>query len=416
MRKGRTRRKRIIATAVVLAVALVFSVSITAYAINSRAVLIRDNEEEYTYNTTKTDVYDILRAKAITLGNDDYLDLSGFRPEEDYCVIRIYRAKNVWLEDDGVRRQYVCAGWVGRLLELNGIVLGERDKINCDLYDLLAPDMEITIHRAFDVEVRDYGHTYNLTLTEGTVAQALELSGVTLEGMDYVEPGLSTPLQPGLTIHVSRVSYRERTAIAEIDFEVDSSKSNKVDLGVVKIEQKGEKGEKKTVYNDKYVNGQRVDSIVMTEEIRKEPVKEIRVIGTRVARLTPGATPISRLSPPSSLKLKNGVPTHYSRAVSGLAKAYSGGKGTASGLRPIMPGHIAVNPRQFPYGSQLWIVSNDGKYVYGYAIAADTGGFVKTNSCMVDLYMPNNGMARQWGARGVTVYVLDEPRVYTPYG
>jgi hypothetical protein len=39
---------------------------------------------------------------------------------------------------------------------------------------------------------------------------------------------------------------------------------------------------------------------------------------------------------------------------------------------------------------------------------------VKTKSCTVDLYMANTAMARQWGARGVTIYVLDEPRMRTP--
>lgn len=42
-----------------------------------------------------------------------------------------------------------------------------------------------------------------------------------------------------------------------------------------------------------------------------------------------------------------------------------------------MPGHIAVNPKQFPYGTELYIVSLDGKFVYGYCMAADTGGFAR---------------------------------------
>lgn len=102
---------------------------------------------------------------------------------------------------------------------------------------------------------------------------------------------------------------------------------------------------------------------------------------------------------------QNGVPTKYKKIVDGKAAAYSGGWGTASGRKP-MPGHIAVDPKQFPYGTEMWIVSSDGKYVYGYAIAADTGGFVQQKTFTVDLYMHSYEEACRWGARQVRIYVL----------
>ena len=406
-------RKRIIATALVLAALLIFSASITAYAINSRAVLISDDDTQITVNTTKTDLYDILRSKDITLANDDYLDDSSFATEGD-CVIRIYRAKNVTLIDEGVPKYVTCAGDVARLLEQNDVAMGERDKLNYDLRDKLFDYMEVIISRAFDVMVQDYGQDYSLTLTEGNVSQALELAGVTLEGEDFAEPAGDVSLTPGLTIRVSRVSYREREKTASIDFETESRKDGKLNLGMVKIEQKGEKGEKRSRYLDKYINGERVDSTVLEETVLKEPVKEIKIVGTKVARLQPGLTPISKLKPPSSVNIVNGVPTNYKSVVVGTAKAYHGGRSTATGLKP-QPGYIAVDPKQFPYGTKLWVVSNDGKYIYGYAVAADTGGFVKTKGCTIDLYMPNESMCYQWGHRGVTIYVLDEPRMKVPY-
>jgi uncharacterized protein YabE (DUF348 family)/3D (Asp-Asp-Asp) domain-containing protein len=414
-RQARPHRKRIAATAVALTVLIVFSASVTAYAMNSRTVLISDDGGQITWTTTKTDAFEILRAKDITLENDDCLDLSSFSAEGD-CVIRIYRAKRVYLIDDGQTRQVLCAGTVDRLLECYGVTLGERDKLSHRRSEFLADGMEVVVSRAFDVLVRDYGSDCTLTLTEGTVAQALEEAGVVLEAEDFIDHAMEDKLFPGMTIHVSRVEYRERTFSAAIDFEIVENKSKSLELGVVRVDQKGAKGQKETLYLDKYTNGERVDSTVLRETILQEPVREIRIIGTKVARLTPGLTPISRLTPPDSLEIVNGYPTHYKTVVTGLAKAYSGGWGTASGLKPPVPGYVAVDPKQFPYGTKLWIVSNDGRYVYGYAIAADTGGFVATNSCMIDLYMPNTEMARQWGARGVSVYVLDEPRMQTPYG
>ena len=71
-----------------------------------------------------------------------------------------------------------------------------------------------------------------------------------------------------------------------------------------------------------------------------------------------------------------------------------------------MPGHIAVDPEEYPYGTELYIVSADGSYVYGYCIAADTGGFVEMGNTDVDLYLNNEDMCYNWGNRDIIIYVL----------
>lgn len=116
--------------------------------------------------------------------------------------------------------------------------------------------------------------------------------------------------------------------------------------------------------------------------------------------------PISELTPSDTLKLdENGIPTEYKAAYNAKATAYNGGYLTASGKTP-MPGRIAVDPRQFPYGTELYIVSADGAYVYGYCVAEDTGGFVHMGHTNVDVYMDNTEMCWDWGNRDVVIYVL----------
>jgi len=414
-KKSKPHRKQVYAAAAALAAVLIFSATLTAYAVSARTVLILDDDTQTSLTTTKSDVYDIFRAANVSIGNDDYVDLTNFSTDGD-CVIRVYRAKHLWLEDENGPRQVLGAGWVGRLLEEQGVTLGERDKLSHDPNERLEEGMRLVVKRAFDVEVRDFGNEYSLTLTEGTVAGALELCGLTLQGEDFVEPLLTEELTPGMTIKVSRVEWKERHATLAIDYEKEITKSDQLNLGTEKIEQKGEKGEKETVFSDKYINGARVDSLVLRETILRQPVKEIKIVGTKVQKLAAGAKPISIIEPPDSLVIVDGRPTHYLKAYTGVSKCYFGDPGVASGLGKPIPGYVAVNPKQFPYGTKLWIVSNDGQFVYGYSIAADTGGFVATNGCMVDLYMPSMAMCEQWGKRDVTVYVLDEPRMKTPYG
>ena len=78
---------------------------------------------------------------------------------------------------------------------------------------------------------------------------------------------------------------------------------------------------------------------------------------------------------------------------------------TASGTVAEV-GKVAVDPKVIPLGSKLYIVSQDGQYVYGYCSAEDTGGLIKGNK--VDLYFSTWDECIQFGYRPVTIYVVEE--------
>ena len=102
-----------------------------------------------------------------------------------------------------------------------------------------------------------------------------------------------------------------------------------------------------------------------------------------------------------------GVPLHYSYMITGKATAYTDDIITSTGTRPEQ-GTVAVNPANIPYGTRLYIVSDDGLYVYGYAVAEDTGGFIYfRNGATVDLFMYNDEDVDEWGWRTANIYVLD---------
>ena len=52
----------------------------------------------------------------------------------------------------------------------------------------------------------------------------------------------------------------------------------------------------------------------------------------------------------------------------------------------------------------MYIVSNDGQYVYGYCVAEDTGGLIK--GYKIDLYFDTVDECWEFGVRTCTVYVL----------
>lgn len=103
----------------------------------------------------------------------------------------------------------------------------------------------------------------------------------------------------------------------------------------------------------------------------------------------------------------NGVPVNYARILTGVATAYSIGSVTSTGTAPAY-GTVAVDPKIIPYGSLLYIVSDDGSYTYGPARAEDTGGFIYwDNAPIADLYFYSESECIRFGRRNVTVYVLD---------
>jgi len=72
-----------------------------------------------------------------------------------------------------------------------------------------------------------------------------------------------------------------------------------------------------------------------------------------------------------------------------------------------LPRIVAVDPSVIPYGTRLYIVSTDGKRVYGEAVAGDTGGAMLSGKVLVDLFYENESDCYAFGRREVNVYILD---------
>jgi 3D (Asp-Asp-Asp) domain-containing protein len=116
---------------------------------------------------------------------------------------------------------------------------------------------------------------------------------------------------------------------------------------------------------------------------------------------------ISTLVPDIDIPLdENGLPINYTSVTRVQATAYTyTGNRCSTGVNP-QPGYIAVNPKVIPYGTKMYIVSADGKYTYGYAVAADTGGFIKSRPTNVDLFLTTEAACRAFGRRDIYIYFI----------
>ncbi len=221
-------------------------------------------------------------------------------------------------------------------------------------------------------------------------------------------------------IHKPQVMTTKHITVNEtIKFSYKTVKSKELYKGESKVS-KGQNGEKEVVYCVTVVNGIEMSREVEKETIIKEAVPQIETVGTKlhssVAVMTSDdVRAISTLKPDKPIELdKKGQPVEYKKVISGKSSAYCGccdSNSTAYfGKNSARPGYVAVNPKQIPYGTKLYIVSADGKTVYGYAIAADTGGFAYNGSGrIVDLRLPTGSKCKcgsQWGIKKVNVYIL----------
>ena len=397
--------------ALIMAFAVLCAGTAFAAAPSSYVVDIFDGSEITRVETSKNDAYEIVEQAEIILSDKDKLSLEAFIPGED-SEITIYRAASVTFVDlNGVSTSIVLAGTVSDLLQELAVTVEEGQLVSVPTDTVLYDGLVVKLTNAYHVTVTADGVTTALLIGEGTVADALQQANVSLGENDEVQPAVSEALFDNLEITVYRVTYAQRTVNEKIAFVKKTVKSSSMYEGQSEITQAGQNGEKTVTYRDKIVDGVYASSEVLSETVLTESVPQITTVGTKqkavaVASLRNGGTPISELMQPAYLKIENGAPKEYKQIITGKAAAYTAAPGskTASG-RTVKPGYIAVNPKQIPYGSELWIVSTDG-IVYGYAIAADTGGFVKKGKFTVDLFMNTESECRQWGSRDVVIYVL----------
>lgn len=405
-----SRRFRILSA--VVAVLFVCSVTITAFATsNAVEVTVVDGEKSVSISAATGSPREIVKKAGFFISANDYLDLSAYDAKEGGTIV-IERAKVVRVEDNGLISYFVgYEETIGDVFEKEGIELSAQDEIGVNTSNDIYDGMKVFIKRAFTVNIEADGETHKAYIAEGTVADALEKAGVELGDDDTVYPALDAKLTGFTEIKVSRVTYETSEQTEDVDYATEVIYSDEMKLGDTEIVTPGVEGEKTVTYNEKYIDGELVEKTVTSEEITKKPVNEIKKIGTKPAETLAAyrntGSPISKLDAPKDLELdENGLPVNYTKRVEAKATAYTGDPATSTGRKP-MPGHIAVDPEEYPYGTELYIVSADGSYVYGYCVAADTGGFVEMGNTDVDLYLDNEDMCYNWGNRDIVIYVLN---------
>lgn len=323
-----------------------------------------------------------------------------FNEEENTLTIR--RGLTAEVAADGTTRtvKLYYGDTVAEAVEDSGFTLGENDVLSVDADTILREDAEVSITRYYHVTLAHDGEEQTLLVKEGDVVSALEAANLTLGKEDYTDVPLDQALTEGLVVTVSRVTYEETQETEAVAYSTKEEKTDSLYEGETKVKTEGVEGERTIVYRNKMVNGKVVETEEISNEVTTEPVDKVVLVGTKKK-----PSGYASISSDGTLIDHNGNRVSYKKAFTGRCTAYTGGGWTATG-RPAQYGNIAVNPDVIPYGSKLYICSPDGSVVYGYAIAADTGGFASKGYIMADLYFDTYEECANFGVRNMTIYVL----------
>ena len=271
---------------------------------------------------------------------------------------------------------------------------------------------EVEIAYAFPVYITKGNETREIEFTGGTVAEALKAAGYEPDSHDFIEPSADTVITETAYIDYTDIEYVNGSYTETVPHNVETVYSASKAAGTSTL-QEGTDGVKQVNYTEKLVNGVLQEKTVTSEEILKTAVDGKKIIGTKkvsasAVKTSASVKCVSTLTPSSPIELdKNGAPVSYKSKMTARATAYTyTGNNCATGVAP-KPGYIAVNPKVIPYGTNMYIKTADGSVIYGYAVAADTGGFVKNHPTGVDLFMSTESACRSFGVRNVEIYILE---------
>ncbi len=291
------------------------------------------------------------------------------------------------------------------VLDQAGFQLDEDDTYTTQPGDGVS---EITVQRSQLITVNNCGEQLQVSSYGETLEVLLNRLGIPSYGEYTVSLPLDTETYDGMEVSVDCVVKTQQTYTVDIPYETIECYDPTLPEGQRQLLVSGVTGQMRKTADVVYVNSQETNHTVLEETVVQQPVNEIIAVGTGT-----GAEENTESRAPAIgdgvIVTADGEVLTFSRKEQFKATAYThtdaGCNMTTATGTTVRVGTIAVDPKVIPYGTRMFIVTNDGSYIYGIGTAEDCGGAIKGNR--LDLYFPTDAECRAFGVRGCTVYFLD---------
>lgn len=306
----------------------------------------------------------VLREAGIVLSSQDKL-LDGveelplnqeFQTHRRIQHWRVQRAVSFTLKEGSQTTQLTSsAATVGEALWEHGVAVQAGDHLEPGASTPLKAGMEVYLERGRPIVVTTPQSQIELITAAGTVAEAIQDAGLSLQNLDYTIPSDQEPVP--LDGKIQLVHVREEVLIEQtpIPFETTYQPVATLEIDHQTVLEPGQYGIEAKRIRVRYENNQEVSRQVEETWLAQPPQNQVIGYGTQLVM--------------RSIETPDGT-VNYWRSLQVYATSYYpsavGGSITSTGQQ-LKKGIIAVNPRYIPYGTVLYVPG------YGYGVAADTG-------------------------------------------
>lgn len=311
-------------------------------------------------------------------------------------------AKNTYVITDGDRvfTYTTSATDPRKVLGEAGLELDEDDTYTTQVENGTS---EITVRRSQTIYINYCGEELTATSHGETVEQLLLRLNLSLGENDTVSWPLGDETYDGMRIRIESVIRQEQTYTCTVPHATSYCYDPSLPEGMEVVVTPGVDGEVLCTAAVTYINSVESSRTVLNQTVLQNAVEEVIAVGTGLAasRASDADMPIIT---EDRIILPNGEVLHYTDSTTGRATAYYNRGTTATGTT-AQEGVVAVDPSFIPFGTRMFIITNDGEYVYGIAAAEDAGdGNILGNR--IDLWFPTREECIQFGYRDCTIYFL----------
>ena len=316
-----------------------------------------------------------------------------------------------------------------------GIELEEEDTYETGYADGMN---QITVRRMQMVTVINRGAQSVIGTYGETTGSLLARMGITPGTGDTLSCSSETQTYDGMTIELVHTETRIEEEDTTVPYPVNYYEDPELEPDAEIVLVAGQNGLTHVKSEVTYRNGKEVSRTVVQETVQTKPVTQlvIRGVDRTIMEQPADPEPAEQAAPAASSGTASGSSSSGSSSSGG--SRYDGSAETSGNVIMTSSGEsytyvdvmtcsataytcegyvghtysgtlarvgaIAVDPTVIPLGTKMYVVSNDGQYVYGYCVAEDIGGGIKGNK--IDLYFDTYAECWDFGVRMCTVYIL----------
>lgn len=311
-------------------------------------------------------------------------------------------AKNTYVITDGdrVRVYTTYATNPDQVLDQAGVELEAGDTYITEDGDGVS---EILIRRSQQIIINHCGDEIQTVSYGETLESLLDRLGIALTADCTVSMPLTTLTYDGMEVYIDRIVETEEVYTVDIPYETVYCYDPTLAEGQQEVLISGVPGQIRCRANVVYVDSVEESRTVLEETVVRRPVGQVIAVGSQISAEQQGI-----YIGDGFIITESGEVLTYYKAGDFLTTAYTKTDAgcddiTATGTYARV-GAVAVDPKVIPYGTRMFIVSEDGEYIYGIATAEDCGGAI--NGKHIDLYFDTTWECFQYGRRTSTVYFL----------